>query len=91
MSDQPRPDSIPAAVAAARATLSHLLRLVRPAQAEPIDRLVGELADHLDRLLELIAERATHQSAAGVVAVLERLERLERRVEAGERERAVGD
>lgn len=78
MSDQPpQSDSIPVVIDAARETLGHLLRLIRPAQAELIDQLCAELARHLDRALELANERAAHQSAAAVVILLERVEVLE--------------
>jgi hypothetical protein len=76
--DQPQlSDSIPVVIDAARETLAHLLRLIRPAQADLIDQLCTELARHLDRVLELANERAAHQSAAAVVILLERVEVLE--------------
>lgn len=91
MSDQsPQSDSIPAAVRAARETLSHLLRLIRPAQAELIDQLCAELAMHLDRALELTNERVAHQSAAAVVILLERVEKLEAAVGIERVQREVG-
>lgn len=90
MSDgPPQSDSIPVVVGQARETLGHLLRLIRPAQADLIDQLCAELARHLDRVLELANERAAHQSAAAVVILLERVEVLEAAVGI-ERAREVG-
>ncbi len=93
MSERPQSDSIPVVLDAARETLGHLLRLIRPAQAELIDQLCAELAAQLDRALELTNERAAHQSAAAVVILIDRVAALEARVkvlESGEQAREVG-
>lgn len=88
--DQPQSDNIPVVIAQAQETLSHLLRLIRPAQAELIDQLCAELARSLDRALELANERAAHQSAAAVVILLERVEVLEAAVGIERVQREVG-
>lgn len=90
MSDQPpQSDSIPVVLDRARETLGHVLRLVRPAQAELIEQLVGELARDLECAMELTIEQAEHRAAAVVAALLERLEKVE--AERGEQAREVGN
>lgn len=78
--DRPQSDSIPVVLDAARETLGHLLRLIRPAQAELIDQLVAELARHLERVAELTIAQAEHRAAAAVEPMIDLARELEQRI-----------
>lgn len=79
--DQPQlSDSIPVVLDRARETFGHVLRLVRPAQAELIEQLVGELARDIERVAELIIAQAEHRAAAAVEPMIDDVQELKQRI-----------
>lgn len=79
--DQPHlSDSIPVVIDAARETLNHLLRIVRPPQAGLIDQLVSELSRQLERVTELTIAQSEHRAAAAVEPMIDLARDLEQRI-----------
>lgn len=79
--DQPQlSDSIPFVLDHFRETASHVLRLVRPAQAELIDQLMAELSRQLERVAELTIAQAEHRAAAAVEPMIDLAHELEQRI-----------